>query len=35
VLTDDWNPADLRAEEINRLARVKLRELLPDSLTLE
>jgi spermidine synthase len=33
VLTDDWNPADLRAEEINRAARIKLRELLPDSLT--
>ena len=33
VLTDDWNPADLRAEEINRVARIKLRALLPDSLT--
>ena len=33
VLTDDWNPADLRAEEINRLARVRLRAVLPDSLT--
>jgi spermidine synthase len=33
VLTDDWNPADLRAEEINRAARIKLREQLPDSLT--
>jgi spermidine synthase len=33
VLTDDWNPADLRAEEINRVARLKLRALLPDSLT--
>jgi spermidine synthase len=33
VLTDDWNPADLRAEEINRLARIRLREVLPDSLT--
>jgi len=33
VLTDDWNPADLRAEEINRVARIKLRALLADSLT--
>jgi hypothetical protein len=33
VLSDDWNPADLRAEEINRVARLKLRLLLPDSLT--
>jgi hypothetical protein len=33
VLTDDWNPVDVRAEEINRVAREKLRELLPDSLT--
>lgn len=33
VLTDDWNPADLRAEEINLVARRRLRALLPDSLT--
>jgi spermidine synthase len=32
VLTDDWNPVDLRAEEINRVAREALRKLLPDSL---
>jgi spermidine synthase len=32
VLTDDWNPADLRAEEINLVARRFLRTLLPDSL---
>jgi spermidine synthase len=31
VLTDDWNPADLRAEEINLVARRKLRTLLPAS----
>ena len=35
VLTDDWNPVDLRAEEINHVARLKLRALLPDSLTSE
>ena len=33
VLTDDWNPVDLRAEEINRVARKNLHETLPDSLT--
>ena len=33
VLTDDWNPSELRAEEINRVARRFLRTLLPDSLT--
>jgi spermidine synthase len=33
VLTDDWNPVDLRSEEINLVARLKLRSLLPDSLT--
>src|SRR5262249_54095769 len=33
VLTDDWNPAALRAEEINRAARLALHALLPDSLT--
>jgi spermidine synthase len=32
VLTDDWNPVDVRAEEINRVAREALRRLLPDSL---
>lgn len=32
VLTDDWNPVDLRAEEINRVARAQLRKLIPDSL---
>lgn len=33
VLTDDWNPVDLRTEEINRAARKVLHQLLPDSLT--
>ncbi len=33
VLTDDWNPVDVRAEEINHVARAALRKLLPDSLT--
>jgi hypothetical protein len=33
VLTDDWNPSDVRAEEINLVARRFLRKLLPDSLT--
>lgn len=33
VLTDDWNPVDLRAEEINRASRKMLHQLLPDSLT--
>ena len=33
VLTDDWNPVDLRAEEINRASRKVLHEILPDSLT--
>jgi len=32
VLTDDWNPADLRAEEINLAARRLLRTEIPDSL---
>jgi spermidine synthase len=32
VLTDDWNPADLRAEEINRVARRSIRRELPASL---
>jgi len=32
VLTDDWNPVDLRAEEINRAARRWLHMALPDSL---
>jgi spermidine synthase len=32
VLTDDWNPVDLRAEEINLAARRALRAQLPDSL---
>jgi spermidine synthase len=32
VLTDDWNPADLRAEEINRVARRAIRRELPASL---
>ena len=29
VLTDDWNPADLRSEEINLAARRKTRTVLP------
>lgn len=32
VLTDDWNPVDLRAEEINRAARKWLATALPESL---
>jgi spermidine synthase len=32
VLTDDWNPCDLRAEEINLAARAWLRTQFPDSL---
>ena len=32
VLTDDWNPADLRAEEINRVARRSIRRELPAAL---
>jgi spermidine synthase len=32
VLTDDWNPVDLRAEEINLAARRLLRTQVPDSL---
>lgn len=32
VLTDDWNPADLRAEEINRVARCSSRRDLPAAL---
>jgi hypothetical protein len=32
VLTDDWNPVDLRAEEINLAARRWLRGQLADSL---
>jgi spermidine synthase len=32
VLTDDWNPVDLRAEEINRAARRWLQIALPESL---
>jgi hypothetical protein len=32
VLTDDWNPVDLRAEEINLAARRWLRTQLADSL---
>jgi len=32
VLTDDWNPVDLRAEEINLVARRWLRKQLADSL---
>jgi spermidine synthase len=32
VLTDDWNPSDLRAEQINLAARKWLRTQFPDSL---
>lgn len=32
VLTDDWNPVDVRAEEINRVARRWLTGALPESL---
>jgi spermidine synthase len=32
VLTDDWNPSDLRSEEINRAVRRMTRTVLPDSL---
>lgn len=32
VLTDDWNPSDLRAEQINLAARRWLRTVFPDSL---
>jgi hypothetical protein len=32
VLTDDWNPVDLRAEEINRAARSWIRRVLPANL---
>jgi spermidine synthase len=32
VLTDDWNPIDLRGDAINRAMRAKMRTLLPDSL---
>jgi hypothetical protein len=32
VLTGEWNPVDLRAEEINLAARRALRAQLPDSL---
>jgi spermidine synthase len=32
VLTDDWNPADLRAEQINRVTRRALRQDLPAAL---
>jgi hypothetical protein len=32
VLTDDWNPSDLRSEEINLATRRKTRALLPASL---
>jgi spermidine synthase len=32
ALTDDWNPSDLRVEEINLVARRQMRTLLPDSL---
>jgi len=32
VLTDDWNPADLRSEEINLAARRKTRSQLPAAL---
>ncbi len=32
VLTDDWNPSDLRADAINRAARAWLRGQIPDSL---
>jgi spermidine synthase len=32
VLTDDWNPCDLRAEEINRSARRWLHSEFPDSI---
>ena len=32
VLTDDWNPVDLRSEEINRAARRWLESALPESL---
>jgi len=35
VLTDDWNPVDLRAEEINLVARRWLRTQIPDSLMRE
>ena len=35
VLTDDWNPVDLRAEEINLVARRWLRAQIPDSLVSE
>jgi hypothetical protein len=31
VLTDDWNPADLRGEDINLASRRKTRALLPAS----
>jgi spermidine synthase len=31
VLTDDWNPSDLRAEQINLAARKWLRTMFPDS----
>jgi spermidine synthase len=32
VLTDDWNPVDLRAEEINRVARKWIRRTFPVAL---
>jgi len=32
VLTDDWNPIDLRGDAINRAMRAKMRTILPDSL---
>jgi hypothetical protein len=32
VLTDDWNPVDLRSEEINRAARRWLETAIPESL---
>ena len=32
VLTDDWNPSDLRSEEINLAVRKLLRTQIPDSL---
>jgi hypothetical protein len=32
ALTDDWNPVDLRAEEINRAARSWIRRVPPANL---